>query len=161
MPSFDIVSEIDQHELTNAVDQAVRELARRFDFKGTDARIERDGNRLTLVAEAEFQTRQMLDIVQDKLAARGIDIECLEVGEPSANIAETRLPATVREGIDRDLARKLVKLVKDAGLKKVQAQAQQEQVRVTGKSRDDLQRVIALVKDAKLGYPLQFRNFRD
>lgn len=161
MPSFDVVSEIDQHELTNAIDQAGRELSRRFDLKNTGARIEREGAVITLIAEAEFQARQLLDIVQNKLAGRGIDIDCLDIGEPSSNLAETRLPVTVREGIDKELARRLVKMVKDAGLKKVQAQVQQEQVRVTGKNRDDLQNVIALIKDAKLGYPLQFKNFRD
>ena len=160
MPTFDVVSEIDQHELTNAVDQAVRELDRRFDLKGTNAHIEREGNVVTLRAEAEFQVQQLLDILRQKMAKRGIDIDCLETGEVATNVAEARMPVTVREGIDKDLARKLVKLVKDSKLK-VQAQIQQDQVRVTGKSRDDLQRVIALLKDAALDYPLQFKNFRD
>ncbi|MGR8920116.1 MAG: YajQ family cyclic di-GMP-binding protein [Gammaproteobacteria bacterium] len=160
MPSFDVVSEVDQHELTNAVDQTVRELGNRFDFKGTNARVERDGNQLTLIAEAEFQTRQILDILQEKCTRRGIDIDCLEVGAVATNVAEARLPVTVREGIDRDTARAMVKLVKDSKLK-VQAQIQQEQVRVTGKKRDDLQQVMATFKDAGLGVPLQFKNFRD
>ena len=160
MPSFDVVSEIDQHELANAYDQAVRELTTRFDFKGTKARFERADNLITLIAESEFQTRQMLEILQTKLGKRGIDIDCLELGTVTANLAETRLPVTVREGIDKDLGRRIVKLVKDSKLK-VQAQMQQAQVRVTGKSRDDLQQVIALLRDSALDYPLQFTNFRD
>lgn len=160
MPSFDVVSEIDKHELTNAVDQATRELATRFDFKGTKARFERNENIITLIGESEFQTRQLLEILQSKFAKRGIDIDCLELGTLAANLAETRQPVTVREGIDKDLARRIVKLIKDSGLK-VQAQIQQEQVRVTGKNRDDLQRAIALIKGAALDFPLQFTNFRD
>lgn len=160
MPSFDVVSEVDKHELSNAVDQAVRELEQRFDFKGTKARIEHDGNVITLIAESEFQTRQMLDILHGRFAKRGLDINCLESGQPSSNVAETRQPLTVREGIDKDLARKLVKLVKESKLK-VQAQVQQDQLRVTGKNRDDLQKVIALLREAEVDYPLQFKNFRD
>ena len=160
MSSFDVVSEIDQHELGNAYDQAVRELTTRFDFKGTKARFERADNVITLIAESEFQTRQMLEILQTKLGKRGIDIDCLELGTVTANLAETRLPVTVREGIDKELGRRIVKLVKDSKLK-VQAQMQQAQVRVTGKSRDDLQQVIALLRDSALDYPLQFTNFRD
>jgi len=160
MPSFDIVSEVDKHELTNAVDQAVRELSTRFDFKGTKAHIERTENVVTLIAEAEFQTRQMLDILQIKFAGRGIDIDCMDVGDAVSNLAETRLPVTVSEGIEKDLARKMIKLIKDSKLK-VQSQVQQNQLRVTGKSRNDLQSVMTLVKEAKLGFPVQFTNFRD
>ena len=160
MPSFDIVSEIDQHELSNAVDQAQRELANRFDFKGTNARIGLEGNTVKLVAEAEFQTKQMLEILQSKMTKRGIDIDCLEIGESSSNVAETTLPVTVREGIDSDLARRLVKLIKEAKLK-AQAQIQHDQLRVSAKKRDALQEIIQLVKDQKLNYPLQFKNFRD
>ena len=160
MPSFDVVSEVDQHELSNAVDQTNREVANRFDFKGSKARVERDENVLTIIADGEFQAKQLLEIVQIKLAKRGIDIDCLEIGEFSTNIAEARLPVTVREGVDKDTARKLLKLIKD-GKTKVQAQVQQNQVRVTGKSRDDLQAVIAMIRAAKLGLPFQFTNFRD
>ncbi|MCB1745810.1 MAG: YajQ family cyclic di-GMP-binding protein [Gammaproteobacteria bacterium] len=160
MPSFDVVSEIDKHELANAVDQAVRELGQRFDFKGTKARFEHDDKLITLVAESEFQTRQMLDILHGKFAKRGLDINCLELGQVASNVAETRQPVTVREGIDKDLARKLVKQIKDSKLK-VQAQVQQEQVRVSGKNRDDLQKVMALLREADIDYPLQFTNFRD
>lgn len=160
MPSFDVVSEVDKHELTNAVDQANREVANRFDFKGSKARVERNENVLTIIADGEFQAKQVLEIVQTKLAKRGIDIDCLEIGEFSTNIAEARLPVTVREGVDKDTGRKLLKLIKD-GKTKVQAQMQQNQVRVTGKSRDDLQAVIAMIRAAKLGLPFQFTNFRD
>lgn len=160
MPAFDIVSEVDQHELSNAIDQTTRELATRFDFKGTNARIEHQGDTITLIAEAEFQTRQLLDILHAKFAKRGLDIDCLEAGEISSNVAETRQPLRVREGIDADLARRITKLIKASKLK-VQSQVQQHQLRVTGKSRNDLQSVIKLVKEAKLSYPLQFKNFRD
>ena len=160
MPSFDVVSEVDKHELTNAVDQANREVSTRFDFKGSSARVERADNQLTIIAEAEFQVKQLFEILQTRLTKRGIDIDCLELGEVSKNIAEARQPVTVREGVDKDTARKMIKLIKDSKLK-VQAQMQQEQVRVTGKNRDDLQAAIALLKDAKLGLPLQFTNFRE
>ena len=160
MPSFDIVSEIDHHELSNAVDQASREISQRFDLKGTGARIEAEGASITLVAESEFQTRQLLDILRARMAKRGIDVDCIELGEIHANVAETQQPLVVREGIDKDLGRRLVKLIKESKIK-VQAQIQQEQVRVSGKKRDDLQQVIAMLKSAELGYPLQYRNFRD
>ncbi len=160
MPSFDVVSEIDKHELSNAVDQAYRELSTRFYFKGTKARFELNENTVTLIAESEFQLKQLLEILQLRMGKRGIDIQALEPGEVSSNVAETRQPITVREGIDQDLGRRLVKLAKNSKLK-VQTQMQQGQLRVTGKSRDDLQSVIALFKEAELNYPLQFKNFRD
>lgn len=160
MPTFDIVSEVDDHELTNAVDQAKRELSQRFDFKGTKARIEHTERSIALVGEAEFQCRQILEILQAKFIKRGLDIDCMEFGEISTNVAEARQPITVREGIDADLGRKIIKLIKASKLK-VQTQMQDQQLRVSGKNRDDLQNVIALVKDAKLDFPLQFKNFRD
>ena len=160
MPTFDVVSEIDKHELTNAVDQTNREVGQRFDFKGSKARVEREDYKLTIIADGEFQAKQLLEILETRLAKRGIDIDCLEVGDFNSNIAEARLPVTVREGVDADIGRKLTKLIKDSKLK-VQAQMQQNQLRVTGKNRDDLQAVIALVKNAKLGFPFQFTNFRD
>lgn len=160
MPSFDVVSEVNKHELTNAVDQATRELSTRFDFKGTKARFERDDARITIVAEGEFQVKQLLEILQNKLGKRGIDIDCLEYGELTQNLAEARQLITVREGVDKDTGRKLLKLIKDGKLK-VQAQMQQEQLRVSGKNRDDLQKAIALLKEADCGLPLQFTNFRD
>ena len=160
MPSFDVVSEIDTHELTNAVDQTNREVANRFDFKGTNSRIERVELKLTLVAPAEFQIKQVTDILQTKLAKRGIDVRCLQFETLQAGTSEARQDVIVRQGIDKDMARKLVKLVKDTGLK-VQAAIQGDQVRVTGKKRDDLQAVIAALRAANLEIPVQFSNFRD
>ena len=160
MPSFDVVSEIDIHELTNAVDQTNREVTNRFDFKGTNSRVERTELKLTMVAPAEFQIKQMTDILQIKLAKRGIDVRCLQFEILQAGMSEARQEVIVRQGIDKDMARKLVKLVKDSGLK-VQAAIQGDQVRVTGKKRDDLQLVMAALRTANLDIPLQFRNFRD
>lgn len=160
MPSFDIVSEIDMHELSNSIDQANREITNRFDFKGTNSRVELKENIITLVAPAEFQIKQIEDILTTKMSKRGIDIKCLEKGEVTENINEARKAITVRQGIDKELAKKLVKLVKDTKLK-VQSSIQGEQVRVTGKKRDDLQEIIQMLKNSKLDLPLQFVNFRD
>ncbi|MEJ2094778.1 MAG: YajQ family cyclic di-GMP-binding protein [Gammaproteobacteria bacterium] len=160
MPSFDIVSEIDMHELSNSIDQANREITNRFDFKGTNSRVELKENIITLVAPAEFQIKQIEDILTTKMSKRGIDIKCLEKGEVTENINEARKAITVHQGIDKELAKKLVKLVKDTKLK-VQSSIQGEQVRVTGKKRDDLQEIIQMLKNSKLDLPLQFVNFRD
>lgn len=160
MPSFDIVSEVDMHEVTNAVDQANREIKTRFDFKGSNARFEKSDNEITMKAEAEFQLQQMLDILQSKLNKRGVDILCLDVEDPELVGKEARQKAILRQGLDADLSRKVVKLIKDKKMK-VQAAIQGEKVRVTGKKRDDLQEVISMLKEAKLGMPLQFNNFRD
>jgi len=160
MPSFDIVSEVDMHEVSNAVDQAIREVGTRFDFKDSGARYERSDNVVTQHAPSEFQLQQMLEILYGKLTRRGIDIRCAEVGEPQAAGREVRQTVTLRQGIDSDLARRIVKLVKETKLK-VQASVQGEQVRVTGKKRDDLQQVIALLRKSELPLPLQFQNFRD
>ena len=160
MPSFDVVSEVDNHELTNAVDQTNREVTNRFDFKGTNARVERNEFELTIIAEAEFQVKQILDILQNKMTKRGIDIDCLELADLVESGNEVRQPVRVRQGIDKDLARKMVKLIKESKLR-VQAQIQQNQLRVSGKKRDDLQNVIAKLKDADVDLPLQFVNFRD
>ncbi len=160
MPSFDVVSEIDTHELTNAVDQTNREVTNRFDFKGTNSRIERVEFKLTLIAPAEFQIKQVTDILQTKLAKRGIDVRCLQFETLQAGNSEARQDVIVRQGIDKDTARKLVKLIKDTGLK-VQAAIQGDQVRVTGKKRDDLQAVMAALRAAELDVPLQYTNFRD
>ncbi len=160
MPSFDVVSEVDKHELTNAVDQATRELSTRFDFKGSKARFERSDNVITIIAEGEFQVKQLLEILQNKLTKRGIDIDCLDYGTVSQNLAEARQPVTVREGVDKDTARAVLKLIKESKVKTT-AQVQQNQVRVTGKNRDDLQAIIAVLRKAELGLPLQFTNFRD
>lgn len=160
MPSFDVVSEVDHHELTNAVDQTNREVSTRFDFKGSNARVEQSENVLTLFAESEFQVDQMRDILITRMAKRGIDVACLEYGEVNTVGREARQTITARQGIDKELAKKLVKTVKDSKIK-VQAAVQGEQVRVTGKKRDDLQQVIALLRQGEFGLPLQFSNFRD
>jgi hypothetical protein len=160
MPSFDIVSEVDHHEIANAVDQANREVATRFDFKGTDSSFEIDDHRITLNTESEFQLDQMLDMLYGKLSKRGVDLEGVEAGEPEIGAKTARRTVTVREGIDADTAKKMVKLVKQSKAK-VQASIQGDQVRVTGKKRDDLQGVIAMLREAELGLPLQFKNFRD
>jgi len=160
MPSFDVVSEIDHHELKNALDQANREIGTRYDFKGSSASIEQSGNALTLEAESEFQIKQMAPILKEKMSKRGIDVDCLEFAEIVEMNKRARQSVTVREGLDKDLARKMVKLIKDSKLK-VQAAIQGEQLRVTGKKRDDLQQVMTLLREAKLGIPLQFNNFRD
>jgi uncharacterized protein YajQ (UPF0234 family) len=160
MPSFDVVSEIDKQDVTNAVDQASRIVKNRFDFKGVDASFERDGNVVTIIAEADFQVQQMLDMLSSALHKCGIDIKCLEAGEVEESGKQARMKVTLREGIDQALAKKIVKMVKDQKMK-VQAAIQGEQVRVTGKKRDDLQEVIALLKESDIDLPLQFINFRD
>lgn len=160
MPSFDIVSEVDQHEVANAVDQANREVTTRFDFKGTDSSFELDDHRIALRTESEFQLEQMLDVLYSKLSKRGIDLEGVEADEPEIMAKTATLNVTIRVGIDADTAKKMVKIVKQSKLK-VQASIQGEQVRVTGKKRDELQAVMALLREAELGLPLQFKNFRD
>ena len=160
MPSFDVVSEVDQHELRNALDQANREIGTRYDFKGSNARIEQTGNQLTLEAEAEFQIKQMVPILREKMSKRGIDVDCLEFGDVVEMNKRARQPVTVREGLDSETARKMVRLIKESKLK-VQAVIQGEQLRVTGKKRDDLQQIMQTLRGAGLGIPLQFNNFRD
>lgn len=160
MPSFDIVSEVNMHEAANAVDQSNREVGTRFDFKGSGARYELNDSVITLQAETEFQLQQMLDILQPRLAKRGIDILCLKIDPPQVSGKQARQTVTLRQGIDAPLAKTLVKLIKDSKLK-VQASIQGEQVRVTGKKRDDLQDAIALLRKTELELPLQFTNFRD
>ena len=160
MPSFDVVSEVDHHELTNAVDQMNREISNRYDFKGSDARVELKTPLMNVEAQNEFQIKQMTPILKEKMSKRGIDVECLEFGDIQEMNRRASQVVTVREGLDKDLARKMVKLIKDTRLK-VQAAVQGEQLRVTGKKRDDLQQVMAMLREAKLGIPLQFNNFRD
>lgn len=160
MPSFDVVSEIDLHELSNAVDQANREVTTRFDFKGTDSKYELSENEVLLESGSEFQLGQMMDILHNKMVKRGLDIACLEKKSPEATGQRARQKVIARQGIDKDLARKIVKLIKESKLK-VQSAIQGDQVRITGKKRDDLQQVIAMLKEAKLELPLQYTNFRD
>ncbi|MGC3981105.1 MAG: YajQ family cyclic di-GMP-binding protein [Steroidobacteraceae bacterium] len=160
MPSFDIVSELNQHEIVNAVDQATREVDTRFDFKGSGAKFELKDKVITLSAQADFQLKQMMDILSLRLSKRGIDVQCMKVDDPVVNLQTARQVVTLREGIDSELGKKVQRVIKDSKLK-VQAALQDKQVRVTGKSRDDLQSVIALMRNAKLEMPLQFTNFRD
>lgn len=160
MPSFDVVSEVDLAEVNNAVDQANREIGTRFDFKGIDAKIVRNEAEVQMTAEADFQLAQMLDILQNKLVKRGIDIKVLEIKESQASGKHVNQTVVVRQGIDADLARKIVKMIKDEKMK-VQSAIQGDKVRVTGKKRDDLQAVISMLKDSKIDLPLQYINFRD
>jgi uncharacterized protein YajQ (UPF0234 family) len=162
MPSFDTVSELDTHELTNAVDQANRELTQRFDFKDTGATFELKEKEMTvqLKAPAEFQLRQMMDILTQRLGKRGIDARCMEKKDPVTNLAEARQDVILRHGVDQETGKKLQKMLKDSKLK-VQAQIAGDKLRVTGKSRDDLQAAMALMRKAEVDRPLQFNNFRD
>ncbi len=160
MPSFDVVSEIDHHELKNALDQANREIGTRYDFKGSNSKIDQSGNELTLEAESEFQIKQMIPILKQKMSKRGIDVDCLEFADIVEMNKRARQQVKVREGLDQELARKMVKIIK-AGKLKVQAAIQGEQLRVTAKKRDDLQQVMQTLREAELGIPLQFNNFRD
>jgi len=160
MPSFDTVSEVDLQEVTNAVDQANREVGNRYDFKGSCAKIERSDDQLTIRADSEFQLDQVKDILHKTLARRGIDLGSLEEGKLETTINQAHQTLTVRQGISQETARKIVKLVKDARLK-VQVSIQGDKVRVSGKKRDDLQNVIAVLKEAPIDLPLQYINFRD
>ena len=149
MPSFDVVSKLDLHELTNAVDQANRELANRFDFKGTDAVFERDDETVVMLkAQAEFQLKQMFDILKQRLAARHIDVRCAEVADPEINLGNARQKVTLKQGLDQPLAKDIVKRIKEAKLK-VEAQIQGDKLRVSGKKRDDLQTAMALLRAAQ------------
>lgn len=160
MPSFDVVSEVDLQEIRNAVDQATRELGTRFDFKNVESGFGLTNERIELFAEEEFQLGQMLDILRDKLNRRGVDVRVLDPGDIEAAGKQKRQSFGLKQGIDRDAAKRLVKLIKDTKIK-VQSQIQGEQVRVTGKKRDDLQSVMAMLKEADLDIPLNFDNFRD
>jgi uncharacterized protein YajQ (UPF0234 family) len=160
MPSFDVVSEVDHHELRNAIDQANREIGTRYDFKGSNASIDQSGNDLVMQAESDFQIKQMTPILKEKMSKRGIDVVCLAFSDTVETNRRARQQVLVKEGLEKDLARKMVKLIKDSKVK-VEAAIQGEQLRVTGKKRDVLQQVMQLLRDAKLGIPLQFNNFRD
>ena len=160
MPSFDIVSEVDLHEATNAVDQANREVGTRFDFKGTGAHYELKDAVITMTGETEFHLQQMREVLTPRLAKRGIDLLCIKVDPPQASGRQAKQVITLRQGIDTPMAKQIVKLIKDSKLK-VQASIQGEQVRVTGKKRDDLQDAIAVLRASDLDLPLQFTNFRD
>lgn len=160
MPSFDVVSEFDAHEASNAIDQANREVSNRFDFKGTGSKFELEGNLVTMTTQSDFQLKQMVDILHQKLSRRGVDIGCLKEEEPEITGSEARQKIIMRQGIDAPLAKELIKKIKSSKIK-VQAAIQGEKLRVTGKKRDDLQAIIALLKEADADVPLQYENFRD
>ncbi len=162
MPSFDIVSEVDKTEVKNAVEQTNKEVGTRFDFKGSDARVEQAELVLTLHADNEFQLSQVQDILNGKLAKRGVDIRCLDISEKIEKVSGNKVKraCTVKVGVETELAKKIVRLLKDSKMK-VQASIQGEAVRVSGAKRDDLQAAIALVKKSIADFPLQYQNFRD
>ena len=162
MPTFDIVSEVDKTEVKNAVDQTNKEVGTRFDFKGTDARIEQAELVLTIFSENEFQLDQVQDILNTKLAKRGVDIKCLEISDKIEKVTGNKVKraCTIKVGVEIELAKKIVKLIKDSKMK-VQASIQGDTVRITGKNRDDLQEAIAFTKKSITDFPLQFQNFRD
>jgi uncharacterized protein YajQ (UPF0234 family) len=159
MPSFDVVSELDKHEVTNAVENAMKELDRRYDLRGKGS-FEFKELTVTLTADADFQLEQMLEILKMNLAKRKIDVQCLEIKDAYASGKSVKQDVVLREGIDKELAKKIVAIIKDSKIK-VQAAIQGEQVRVTGKKRDELQETIAMLRGQELGMPLQFNNFRD
>ncbi len=160
MPSFDIVSEVDKHELTNAVDQSTRELGNRFDFRNVEAGFVLDDKTITASAPSDFQLQQMLEILRGRLAARGIDARCLKVNDPEVNLARARQKIDVQQGIEQPLAKKIVAAIKAAKLK-VETQINGDKLRVTAKKRDDLQAAMALLRKGDFEQPLQFDNFRD
>jgi uncharacterized protein YajQ (UPF0234 family) len=160
MPSFDIVSKVDKHELTNAIDQARRELGNRYDLRGTNARFELEEYVVTQFAPSEYQLDQLLDILRPRLASRGIDLRALDLGEVESNLAESRRKITIKQGIEQAEGKKIIAKLKEAKLK-VEGQINGDKLRITGKKRDDLQAAIALLRKAELETPLQFENFRD
>ena len=161
MPSFDIVSEVDKQELANAVDNTLRESANRFDLKSTKATIESpEHDLIQVIAENEFQCHQLFDVLKVKIAQRGISVDCLKTLEPQTNISEFRLPVSILQGIEHDLAKKINRLVKESKFK-VQCHIQKDQVRISGKKKNDLQALIKIIKNTDFAYPLQFKNFRD
>lgn len=160
MPSFDVVSEVDKHELTNAVDQAQRDLGNRYDLRGTDARFEHEGDVITQFAPSEYHLDQLLEILHKRLAGRGIDLRAVEAGDIETNLAGARRKITVKQGLEQVQAKKIIAKIKEAKLK-VDASINGEKLRISGKKRDDLQTAIALLRKADLEVPVQFENFRD
>ena len=160
MPSFDAVSELNAHEVANAIDQANRELSQRFDFKDTGARFDLQEFTVTLHAQVDFQLKQMLEILKLRLSKRGIDLVCLELKEPQTTLSAAHQEVVLKHGIDQETGKKITRIVKDSKLK-VQASLQGDKVRVAGKQRDELQAAMALLRGTKLEVPLQFNNFRD
>lgn len=160
MPSFHIVSEVDMHEMANAVDQASREIVNRFDFKGVDAGFELQDDSILIHAEVDFQVQQMLEVLRNKVVKRDLDVKALRPGDVVESGQRAQMTVTIQQGIETETARKIVKHIKDQKMK-VQVAIEGEKLRVTGKKRDDLQDVIALLRDGDWGLPLQFNNFRD
>ncbi|MCF7971281.1 MAG: YajQ family cyclic di-GMP-binding protein [Methylococcaceae bacterium] len=160
MPSFDIVSELDMHEAQNALDQANKEVGARFDFKGSNAEFELKDDTILMKAASTFQLQQMLPILFSKMTKRGIDISCLETGDVKEGVKTAQQPISLKEGIDKPLAKQIIKAIKDSKIK-VQTAIEGEKIRVTGKKRDDLQEAMQLLRGQDLEQPLQFNNFRD
>ncbi len=160
MPSFDVVSDFNAHEVNNAVDQSNREVHTRFDFKGTGSKYELEGQLITLTTQSDFQLKQMLDILRQKLSKRGVDVGCMKEEEPEMALSQATQVVLLRKGIEALLAKRLVKTIKSSKLK-VQAAIQGDKLRITGKKRDDLQSIISLLKDTDSDLPLQYENFRD
>ncbi|MFO0041027.1 MAG: YajQ family cyclic di-GMP-binding protein [Pseudomonadota bacterium] len=160
MPSFDVVSQVDQHELGNAIDQATRELGNRFDFRGVDASYAREGDAILLSAPGDFQLKQMLEILRARGTARRIDLRCLEEGEPEVGLARAKQRVVVRQGIEQALAKQILAAIRASKLK-FDAQVNGDKLRVNGKKKDDLQSAITLLRGSDFERPLQFENFRD
>lgn len=160
MPSFDVVSEVDKHALTNAVDQASKVIVSRYDFKGVDAKFDRKEYEITMIADNEYQLDAMLDSLRSALHKNGIGVSCLEVKPVKTAGKQVKKDIVVRTGVESELAKKIVKMIKDEKMK-VQASIQGDQVRVTGKKRDDLQECMAMLRAADIEIPLQYTNFRD
>jgi cyclic-di-GMP-binding protein len=160
MPSFDITSKVDMHEINNAIDQTNREIGTRFDFKGSKAKVEFKDDKIAMIADNTFQLQQMLVILELKLAKRKVDTRCLKIDKPQESLSEAKQTIEIQQGINQEVAKKITKFIKDSKLK-VQGNIQGDQVRVMGKKRDDLQDAIALLREQELGIPLQYENFRD
>jgi len=160
MPSFDVVSEVDKHALTNAVDQATKVITSRYDFKGVDAKFERKEYEITLTADVEMQIDAMLDALRSAMVKNGIGVSCLDIKGIKTSGKQVKKDVVVRTGLETELAKKIVKMIKDQKMK-VQAAIQGEQLRITGKKRDDLQECIAMLRAADIDMPLQYTNFRD
>ncbi|MDH5751767.1 MAG: YajQ family cyclic di-GMP-binding protein [Deltaproteobacteria bacterium] len=160
MPSFDIVSEVDMHEIANALDQANKEITNRFDLKNTGSSCQRDGSVITITSDSNFHLEQVVQVLLGKMAKRNVNLKSLEKADPVTSGKEVRQAITIKQGIETALGKKIIKMIKDTKIK-AQASIQEDQVRVTGKKRDDLQEVIAMLKESDIDLPLQFVNFRD
>ncbi|MEC8063227.1 MAG: YajQ family cyclic di-GMP-binding protein [Pseudomonadota bacterium] len=160
MPSFDIVSEVDKHELTNMIDQVQREIENRFDFKGTSCKVTLESQKINVLGDTEFHLQQLRDIILQKAGKRNIDAKALDFQKPETQLNHAKQSVLIKDGINTEFGKKICKVIKSSKIK-VQASIQQEQVRVTGKKRDDLQQTISFLKTQDLEQPLQFQNFRD